>query len=62
VWVQIEQNIFFQEQRDLRPEPAAAALRRRRVFDFTGKGFIGGITIERFRSAGRELERSSMER
>src|SRR5207302_1825618 len=28
------------------------------VFDFTGKGFIGGITIERFRSAGRELRRT----
>jgi hypothetical protein len=27
------------------------------VFDFTGKGFIGGITIERLATAGRELRR-----
>src|SRR2546425_4400008 len=27
------------------------------VFDFTGKGFIGGITIERFASGGEGLQR-----
>src|SRR3989441_8141484 len=28
------------------------------VFDFTGKGFIGGITIERFAAGGRDLKRT----
>src|SRR2546425_6768196 len=28
------------------------------VFDFTGKGFIGGITIERFASGGKALKRT----
>ncbi|HEX4575614.1 MAG TPA: M1 family metallopeptidase, partial [Gemmatimonadales bacterium] len=28
------------------------------VFDFTGKGFLGGITIERFAAGGRELRRT----
>src|SRR5207302_1207940 len=28
------------------------------VFDFTGKGFTGGITIERFAAGGRSLKRA----
>src|SRR5207244_951435 len=58
VWVQIEQNIFA-------PNSITYALNQPplhfvggAVFDFTGKGFIGGLTIERFAAAGRELERT----
>ena len=45
VWVQIEQNIFA---------PNSITY----VLNFTGKGFIGGITIERFAAGGRQLKRT----
>ena len=58
VWVQIEQNIFSQNSVTYALNQPPLHFAGGAVFDFTGKGFIGGITIERFRSAGRELERT----
>ena len=58
VWVQIEQNIFAPNSITYVLNQPPLHFAGGAVFDFTGKGFIGGITIERFRSAGRELERT----
>jgi len=58
VWVQIEQNIFSKNSVTYALNQPPLHFAGGAVFDFTGKGFIGGITIERFRSAGRELERT----
>jgi hypothetical protein len=57
-WVQIEQNIFSKNSVTYALNQPPLHFAGGAVFDFTGKGFIGGITIERFRSAGRELERT----
>ncbi len=58
VWVQLDQNLFA-------PGSITAALNQPplhfeggAVFDFTGKGFVGGVTVERFEAAGRDLERT----
>jgi hypothetical protein len=55
VWVQLDQNLFA-------PGSVSSALNQPPlqfaggvVFDFTGKGFAGGITIDRFAAAGRSL-------
>ena len=55
VWVQLDQNLFA-------PGSVSSALNQPPllfaggvVFDFTGRGFVGGITIDRFASAGRPL-------
>src|SRR5688572_29950752 len=55
VWVQLDQNLFA-------PGSVSTALNQPPlqfaggvVFDFTGKGFVGGITIDRFATAGRPL-------
>jgi hypothetical protein len=55
VWVQLDQNLFA-------PGSISAGLNQPPllfaggvVFDFSGKGFVGGITIDRFASAGRPL-------
>jgi hypothetical protein len=56
--VQIEQNIFSKNSVTYALNQPPLHFAGGAVFDFTGKGFIGGITIERFRSAGRELERT----
>jgi hypothetical protein len=55
VWVQLDQNLFA-------PGSVSSALNQPPlqfaggvVFDFTGKGFVGGITIDRFAAAGRPL-------
>ena len=55
VWVQLDQNLFA-------PGSVASVLNQPPlqfaggvVFDFTGKGFAGGITIDRFAAAGRPL-------
>ena len=55
VWVQLDQNLFA-------PGSVSSALNQPPllfaggvVFDFTSKGFVGGITIDRFASAGRPL-------
>src|SRR5213593_3147648 len=58
VWVQIEQNIFSKNSVTYALNQPPLHFAGGAVFDFTGKGFIGGITIEQFRSAGRELERT----
>jgi len=55
VWVQLDQNLFA-------PGSISAVLNQPPllfaggvVFDFSGKGFAGGITIDRFAAAGRPL-------
>ena len=55
VWVQLDQNLFA-------PGSISAILNQPPlkfaggvVFDFSGKGFAGGITIDRFAAAGRPL-------
>jgi hypothetical protein len=55
VWVQLDQNLFA-------PGSIAGILNQPPlkfaggvVFDFSGKGFSGGITIDRFAAAGRPL-------
>ncbi len=58
VWVQIEQNIFAKNSVTYALNQPPLHFAGGAVFDFTGKGFIGGITIERFRAAGRELART----
>ena len=58
VWVQLDQNLFA-------PGSVSSVLNQPPlqfaggvVFDFTGKGFSGGITIDRFTAAGRPLTTS----
>ena len=58
VWVQIEQNIFAKHSITYALNQPPLHFAGGAVFDFTGKGFIGGITIERFRAAGKELQRT----
>src|SRR5256714_9131297 len=58
VWVQIEQNIFAKNSVTYALNQPPLHFAGGAVFDFTGKGFIGGITIERFRVAGSELART----
>ncbi|HEU5260931.1 MAG TPA: M1 family metallopeptidase [Gemmatimonadales bacterium] len=58
VWVQIEQNIFAQNSITYVLSQPPLHFAGGAVFDFTGKGFIGGITIERFASGGKELTRA----
>src|SRR3989475_8930284 len=58
VWVQIEQNIFAKNSVTYALNQPPLHFAGGAVFDFTGKGFIGGITIERFAWAGRELRRT----
>jgi len=58
VWVQIEQNIFAKHSVTYALNQPPLHFAGGAVFDFTGKGFLGGITIERFASAGRELRRT----
>ncbi|HET8713168.1 MAG TPA: M1 family aminopeptidase [Gemmatimonadales bacterium] len=55
VWVQLDQNLFapgsISSTLNQPPLQFAGGV----VFDFTGKGFSGGITIDRFATAGRQL-------
>src|SRR2546425_989788 len=55
LWVQIEQNIFTKNSVTYALNQPPLHFAGGAVFDFTGKGFIGGITIERFASAGGGL-------
>ena len=55
VWVQLDQNLFA-------PGSISGVLNQPPlrfaggvVFDFSGKGFVGGITVDRFSVAGRAL-------
>src|SRR3989449_4737010 len=58
VWVQIEQNIFAKNSVTYALNQPPLHFAGGAVFDFTGKGFSGGITIERFAFARRELRRA----
>ncbi len=58
VWVQIEQNIFAQNSITYVLNQPPLIFAGGAVFDFTGKGFIGGITIDRFTAGGRVLKRT----
>jgi hypothetical protein len=58
VWVQIEQNIFAPNSVTYVLNQPPLHFAGGAVFDFTGKGFLGGITIERFASGGRALART----
>ncbi len=58
VWVQIEQNIFAQNSITYVLNQPPLTFAGGAVFDFTGKGFIGGITIDRFTAVGRVLKRT----
>src|SRR5438309_5275674 len=58
VWVQIEQNIFAPNSITYVLNQPPLIFAGGAVFDFTGKGFIGGITIDRFTAGGRALKRS----
>ena len=58
VWVQIEQNIFAPNSITYVLNQPPLHFAGGAVFDFTGKGFIGGITIERFAAGGRRLKRT----
>ncbi len=59
VWVQIEQNIFAENSITYILNQPPLHFAGGAVFDFTGKGFIGGITIDRFSSGGRALARTA---
>jgi len=55
VWVQLDQNLFA-------PNSVSGVLNQPPlrfaggvVFDFSGKGFVAGITVDRFATAGRPL-------
>src|SRR5256885_16098191 len=52
VWVQIEQNIFAPNSITYVLNQPPLHFAGGAVFDFTGKGFIGGITIERLAAGG----------
>jgi Peptidase family M1 domain len=58
VWVQIEQNIFAKNSVTYQLNQPPLHFAGGAVFDFTGKGFAGGITIERFAAGGHELTRT----
>src|SRR6266550_4617374 len=58
VWIQVEQNIFSKNSVTYALNQPPLHFAGGAVFDFTGKGVIGGITIERFASAGKELRRT----
>ena len=59
VWVQIEQNISARNSITYQLNQPPLHFAGGAVFDFTGKGFIGGITIDHFAAAGKELTRSA---
>ena len=58
VWMQIEQNISAKNSITYQLNQPPLHFAGGAVFDFTGKGFIGGMTIERFAAAGKELTRT----
>src|SRR5919198_329905 len=59
LWVQIEQNIFAPNSITYTLNQPPLHFAGGAVFDFTGKGFFGGITIARFTMAGKELPRTA---
>src|SRR2546426_10503710 len=59
VWVQIEQNIFSKNSVTYALNQPPLHFAGGAVFDFTGKGFIGGVAVGQFRSAGRGRGRTA---
>lgn len=58
VWVQIEQNIFAKNSITYQLNQPPLHFAGGAIFDFTGKGFVGSITIDRFAAGGKELTRT----
>src|SRR5437016_5100923 len=58
LWVQIEQNLFAPNSITYALSQPPLHFAGGAVFDFTGKGFRGGITIERFTAGGQALKRT----
>ena len=58
VWIQIEQNIFARNSVTYQLNQPPLHFAGGAVFDFTGKGFIGGITIDHFAIGTKELVRT----
>src|SRR5213080_2825337 len=58
LWVQIEQNLFAPNSITYALSQPPLHFAGGAVFDFTGKGFTGRITIERFAAGGRSLKRT----
>ena len=58
VWVQIEQNIFNKNSITYQLNQPVLEFAPGVSFDFTGKGFVGGITIDKFESAGAPLTKT----
>jgi hypothetical protein len=59
VWIQIEQNIFAGNSVTYQLNQPPLHFAGGAVFDFTGKGFIGGITIDHFAVGTKELVRTA---
>src|SRR2546430_6685985 len=57
LWVQIEQNLFAPNSITYALSQPPLHFAGGAVFDFTGKGFTGGITIERFTAGGQAPKR-----
>lgn len=58
VWMQIEQNIFAKNSITYQLNQPSLEFAGGVSFDFTGKGFIGGITISKLESGGKALIRT----
>src|SRR2546430_7044672 len=58
LWVQIEQNLFAPNSITYALSQPPLHFAGGAVFDFTGKGFTGGITIERLAASGRARQRT----
>ncbi len=55
VWIQLDQNIFAPSSITSILNQPPLVFVEGITFDFTGKGFVGGITVDRFASSGRTL-------
>ena len=55
LWVQIEQNIFAPTSITYQLNQPPLHFAGGAVFDFTGKGFLGGIVIDRLTAGGTPL-------
>src|SRR2546425_5003045 len=58
LWVQIEQNIFAPGSITYQLNQPPLHFAGGAVFDFTGKGFLGGIAIARLTAGGKPLSRT----
>ncbi|HEX4634415.1 MAG TPA: hypothetical protein VH163_11295, partial [Gemmatimonadales bacterium] len=58
VWMQIEQNIFAKNSITYQLNQPPLVFAGGVSFDFTGQGFIGGITIAKLESGGKPLIRT----